>query len=245
VRWSRALGAGELPDEIELPAGTYRLERRMTHGFAAATAAYARDGHRVVLKAGRRAPLLFLPLGWVGRWLTRREAAYLGALQDLPGIPPLTALVGDDALVHEFVEGRPMDKHDDLPAEFFDQLDALIAAMHARGFAFTDLSKYENVLVGDDGRPWLVDLQTAWEHPAPPERRRRWLPDFVARRVLLHLQAHDLHMCLRHRGRILPDSLSAEQRARLARRGFLHRLHHALTAPWRRRRRRRGVARRA
>jgi len=67
--------------------------------------------------------------------------------------------VGATGFLHDFVPGT--DLHADLPltAEFFGQLEKLFADLHERHVAYVDSNKRENILFGEDGRPWLIDFQ--------------------------------------------------------------------------------------
>jgi hypothetical protein len=65
--------------------------------------------------------------------------------------------------------------------------------MHRRGIAYVDLHKRENIIVGDDGRPYLVDFQISFDMTHP---RLRWLPgvqfafDQLCVGDLYHLEKH-------------------------------------------------------
>ena len=44
---------------------------------------------------------------------------------------------------------------------FFDRLEERVDALHDRGIALGDLH-HRDVLVGEDGSIWIIDLATAW-----------------------------------------------------------------------------------
>ncbi|MCB9853288.1 MAG: hypothetical protein H6819_09355 [Phycisphaerales bacterium] len=195
--WLRALGRHELPETLSAAQENYRLVKTFKHDFFAATGLYESDSSRVVLKVGRQASLLGIPMRWTGRFLFRRESRLLKKTQHLDGVPRLTAVWQDTGLIHEYVEGRPLAKNDALPDGFFPRLEKLIADMHALGIAYVDLEKRENVLVGDDGGPWLFDFQIAWD-------RAGW---FGSRWILRILQKSDRYHLLKHWRRLRPDQL--------------------------------------
>jgi RIO-like serine/threonine protein kinase len=129
--------------------------------------------------------------GWLARLFARREQRALEALAGLEGVP---RLVRDPALesarpgasvLRSWIEGRPLSRAEVLPEDFFEQLDRLVAAVHARGVCHNDLHKEQNILVGSDGLPSLVDFQLASVHA-----RRGALFASRAREDLRHVEKH-------------------------------------------------------
>ena len=53
-----------------------------------------------------------------------------------------------------------------MPDAFHQELRGVIATMHERGLAYVDLHKAENIIVGEDGRPYLIDFQISFARPA-------------------------------------------------------------------------------
>jgi hypothetical protein len=118
---------------------------------------------------------------WIAHVLLAREAHALRALEGTPGVPQLSdapawvgapSLAGEvpaerDVLVRTFVEGQALHRAEQLPEDFFERLAELVAEVHERGVCHNDLHKEQNVVVGEDGRPGLVDFQLASLHPRP------------------------------------------------------------------------------
>ena len=136
---------------------------------------------------------------WIARRLAARERVALAALEGTSGVARL--LSSDrleavpsadgrvprpvDVLLRSWVPGRPLHRAEELPRDFFDNLDALVAVLHRAGVCHNDLHKEQNVLVGEDGLPWLVDFQLASVHPRRGRRfRARVLDD------LRHVEKH-------------------------------------------------------
>jgi hypothetical protein len=188
---------------------------------------YASDARRkVVLKVGRTTSFFGLPLGWLGRWLCRRELRFYASLRDLPNVPPILGTFGDTGFVHAYVEGRPLSKDATVPDGFFGQLDALVAELHRRGLAYVDTDKPQNILIGDDGRPHLIDFQISFDLDTLGG-------DHPLGRLALHaLQREDRYHVLKHKRRLRPDELSADERERAGRRSGVIRLHRAVTKPY-------------
>ena len=229
----KALGRKPIPEQIEVQGSSYTRRRVFKNDFFAVTCLFEGPAGRVVLKVQRQAPFLLIPLGWVGRLLASRETAALERLQDLDGIPRLIGRWGKTGVVREYIEGHPLARGERVPDDFYDRLRALTEAMHDRRMAYVDLEKCENVLVGDNGRPYLIDFQIAW-YVSPKRGGELW----PLRRLRRWLQAGDLYHLTKLQRRTRPDQLSAEQIAASYRKPWFMRLHRVVAAPltWGRRR---------
>jgi hypothetical protein len=221
-----ALGKEGLPRHFTLGGSSYRLTLPVKHDFFAATGFYENeDGRRVVLKMSRTQDFAGVPLQWLGKWLCRREMRFYNKLADLPNVPPVLGTVGKTGFVHAFVEGRPLSRDRPVPDGFFDQLGALLDALHARGIAYVDTNKPENILLGDDGRPHLIDFQISWDV-------EELYNTFLNRWFLRRLHRADIYHLLKHKKRLRPDEMTAEEMERAERKGWLIRAHRFVTKPY-------------
>jgi len=129
---------------------------------------------------------LFPGAGWLARRLLARERRALAVLAGLDGVARLVeARPAAAVLERSYLEGVPLCLAESLPRDFFERLEELVRALHARGVCHNDLHKEGNVLVGADGRPALVDFQLASLHP---RRGRRFAAR--AREDLRHVWKH-------------------------------------------------------
>jgi len=231
--WLLALGREGAPEEIVLADERYRLERVFKHDFFAFTALYGGGRRRVVLKIGRKASLCGLPLAWIGRLHAWHESRCFREVQDLEIVPRFTGRWGRHGLTHEFVQGHPLERGERVPDDFFDRLRSGLREIHERKMAYVDLEKPENVLVGDDGRPYLFDFQISWHWPArfggdlwPLSFVRRWL------------QNSDVYHVQKLQRRTRPDLMSAADLSASHRRPLHIKLYGGLTRPITRLRRR-------
>jgi predicted Ser/Thr protein kinase len=120
-------------------------------------------------------------LSWAARTfvagpLLRREARALAALAGLPGVPRLLAST-PTSLVMERMPGDTLfaRRKKGMSPETAADLERLLAALHARGFAHGDIGR-RDVLVAADGTVRLVDFATAVGPGLPPFLWRLLLP---------------------------------------------------------------------
>ena len=221
-----ALGKEGLPRQFTLDGTRYYLTLPVKHDFFAATGFYEdAGGTRVVLKMSRTQDFAGVPLEWLGKWLCRREMRFYNKLSDLPNVPPVLGTVGKTGFVHAFVEGRPLSKDRPVPDGFFDQLGALLDTLHARGIAYVDTNKPENILLGDDGRPHLIDFQISWDV-------EELIDTSLNRSFLQRLHRADVYHLLKHKKRLRPDEMTPEEMERSERKGGLIRTHRFVTKPY-------------
>lgn len=104
----------------------------------------------------------------IGPLLAHREARALDALRGLSGIPALLARPDRRSVLMEHLPATPIGRasHPDWPL-YFASLERLIDAMHDRGVAHCDLRSPDNTLVGESGKPVLVDFVASVRRPGP------------------------------------------------------------------------------
>lgn len=222
----RALGKHELPETIAVSGVEYRLVRSVKHDFFAATGFYDdAAGRRVVLKIGRVQDFAGLPLLWLGRRLCRRELRFYRRLHDVAQVPRVLGTVGQTGFVIEYVDGRPLSDCPGVPDGFFRELQDLVAKLHARGVAYVDANKMQNILVGRDARPHLIDFQISCD-------MQTLGGGWINRRALAHFQGEDAYHILKHKSRLRPDEMTPDERRRAERRSLLVRAHRLLLKPY-------------
>lgn len=224
--WLRALAAEDLPASVIIGGATYRRLRTFKHDFFAATGLYEGDEQKIVVKIGRTAPLFGMPLRWLGRVLTEHEIRLYMLAQGVVGVPKFVGMWGATGFAHEYVEGCPLSKDVVLSDGFFGQLAAILEALHRREIAYVDLEKRENILLGDDERPYLIDFQISWHLPA-----NRGGNTFFFRLIRDMLQDSDRYHLFKHWRRLRPDQLSRSEADRFGRPPFWIRWHRWVFRP--------------
>ena len=197
-------------------AGEHRIRAVLKEDrYARSTLLEDGAGRRYVLKESivRLPPGVRIPP--LAALLARHEADLYAHLAGTPGIPRLVSRPRPDAFLREYVEGATVRDTPRIPDGFFADLERVLSAVHARGVAYVDLAKEENVIVGADGRAWLVDFQVSLSREGP-------LRPLVAR-----FQREDLYHLSKMRLRRRPDEATDEDRRRVAGRSRLARLHRA------------------
>jgi Phosphotransferase enzyme family len=116
--------------------------------------------------AVRRVPTRVPIVAAIARLLQARERRALRVLAGLPGVTQLLDHRSSlrSAQLRSWLPGQPLALADPLPRDFFERLEELVRSVHTRGVCHNDLHKEGNILVGDDGRPALIDFQLASVH---------------------------------------------------------------------------------
>lgn len=226
----RALGRDEPPATIIIEGCRYSRESVLKHDSWAATAVFSDPGgHRVACKFNRTHRLFCVPMRWLGRRLAQREWKALQRLSGTEGVPTPVGPVSADgmllpnAVAHRWIEGETFKPWLRVDEHFFPRLREVIATLHSLDMAYVDMSKWENILIGNDGRPYLLDYQIHFHLP------RRW----PARWMLRWFQSADLYYLHRQWLRARPDQVSPEDREAWMRQPGLVYVCETLGAPWR------------
>lgn len=218
-----ALGNKELPASVEMAGKTWRKVKVFKHDFFAATGMYESGaGELAVLKIFRPRSFLLLPYGLLSRLERRHEEKIYLRLQDTGHIPKWLGRYGKTGFMHEYVPGGHLNKGTKVRDDFFTNLEALLKTMHQRGMAYLDTNKPDNIIVGDDGKCYLIDFQITWVQPPFPLNLLTW-PFFAI------FKDSDLYHLRKHWRRIVPGSISDEEFRRL--RPWYIKIHRRIADP--------------
>jgi tRNA A-37 threonylcarbamoyl transferase component Bud32 len=146
----------------------------------------------------------------VARLFVRREREVLRHLSGLPGIPKLLPCNDPLRIRTQYIPGQSINrfKAGGLPSEVFQRLEALVESMHERRIVHLDLRQRKNVLIRDDGQPFLLDFTNAI---------RFRLRGGLARWVFERLVTVDRSALLKYKNRLFPGLLTEADREDLRR----------------------------
>ena len=154
----------------------------------------------------------------IGRFLIWREKKAYRRLKGLEGVPALYGVVEGLALVLEEIQGRSiegLDKEVRLPVQFFEALGDLVEKIHRRGLCHCDLKRAANVLVGNQGQPYIIDWSAAIL-----ETEFRFFPaSLIYKRFLLD----DRHAVIKLQLRHCPEAVDPEDLRRYQERSAVER----------------------
>lgn len=175
------------------------------------------DGIRAVVKDYSSNKFFFR--NTAGRFLVWRERKAYRKLKALRGVPTPYRVVDGLALVLEQIPGRDLKKvkrEMQIPEAFFDDLKDLVDSLHIHGVAHCDLKKATNILVGNDGLPYIIDWGASIS-----EKEFGFFPlNSIYRRFVL-----DDHLAvIKLKFRYAPHAITQEERKRYMERGGLERL---------------------
>ncbi len=166
----------------------------------------------MVKDAGRR-HLLFR---WtIGLWLIRNEWKIYRRLDGIEGIPRVIERIDRFAFVTEYVPGSPLGRGGNLPASFFEQLGKVLKEVHSRGVVHLDLRHKGNILLSEDGKPFIIDFNSSLAFGERGLLRRLLFP--VLRWV-------DYGGLLKLKERVSPSLMTSEERSFLRRFNKLRKL---------------------
>ena len=117
----------------------------------------------------------------IGIFLTRREARALRKLSGVSGIPDEVKQCCAYCLRYRYMDGETLgsvsNQKKKLPRSYFLEAEKLLAEMHSRQIAHLDLRRGDNWIVRTDGKPGIIDFQSAILITLLPEKLQQKLYD--------------------------------------------------------------------
>jgi RIO-like serine/threonine protein kinase len=146
----------------------------------------------------------------IGRFLIWREKKAYKRLEGLSGVPALFGSLGGIALIIEEIQGidiGTMEARGTTPdKKFFRDFKKLIDIFHERGIAHCDLKRALNIIIGDDGNPYIID----WAASISKSEFRFFPLNLIYERFVLD----DLNAITKIKLKYCPESVSPEEKRR-------------------------------
>jgi len=134
------------------------------------------EGQAFMVKDVRRRNFF---LRWtLGLWLIQQEWKIYSRLKGLKGIPQPVERIDRFAFAMEFIPGVPIERGEIIPPAFFSDLDQVLKAIHSRGVVHMDLRHKGNILVSEQGKPFLIDFNSSFAFKDKGILRRYLFPLF-------------------------------------------------------------------
>ena len=152
---------------------------------------------------------------FIGIISNRREAFIYRKLKRLPGIPEWACWIDRYAIAVHYVPSRNASelKSGELTPAFFKRLREIVDAIHDRGVVLCDLRNIKNIMLGEDGEPYLIDFSTAFQKGAWWNAPKNFLYEIFYQDDLLGIAKLKKHCA--------PGLLTEEERIGLERGLFL------------------------
>lgn len=143
-------------------------------------------------------------------WMLRHEYRIYRCLLEVEGIPKCYGLLENRYLVLEYIKAKTLREHaPDSDDNFYQDLFILIQKIHACGVAHMDLKRKDNILITEEGKPYLIDFGVA----SKCRSKRAFLS-----RYLFHIGKHfDLNAWVKHKYRRQYNQVSVEDQQYLRR----------------------------
>ena len=114
-----------------------------------------------------------------------------------------------------------------LPEDFFDNLANLLHQIHQKSVLYIDMNKLGNIIIGTDGKAYLIDFQISlYFNPEP------LIFKSFTKRLQKVLQNADLYHLFKHKRRLSPESLRPEEEG-ISRPFPLIQMHRCIANPYR------------
>ncbi len=148
-------------------------------------------------------------------WLIQQEWKIYSRLKGLKGIPQPVARIDRFAFAMEYIPGKAVGRDEMLSPSFFSELERVLLEVHSRGVVHMDLRHKGNILVSEEGKPFLIDFNSSFAFKEGGLLRRILFP---------LLRWVDYGGFLKLKERASPSSMTTDETAFLKRFNRLRRL---------------------
>ena len=145
----------------------------------------------------------------IGRFLVWRESKAYRMLVGVQGVPTFYRVIDGLAIVIEEISGQNMEafqNDEKIPEGFFRELETLVKKIHRHGLVHGDLKRAPNTLVGEDGKPYIVD----WSSSIFEGEFKLYPLNLIYQRLIMD----DFNAIIKFKLRLCPESVSPEEKSR-------------------------------
>lgn len=163
---------------------------------------------------------MFRPLTFL---ISSHEYKMYQMIADIPGVPPVGPRFGRRGFFHRYIEGKTLyelKKDSPLPEHFFSELRKILDAIHNRRILCLDVQKLGNIILSDEGSPYLIDHQISLFLP-----KRRGILGKWSDRIFEFFVHIDLYHLYKHKRRFQKDRMT-DKELKLAQRSHLNSLFY-------------------
>jgi RIO-like serine/threonine protein kinase len=156
---------------------------------------------------------------FAGRFLVWREKKAYQRLQGIPGVPVLYGTMKGPALVMEKIQGKSLNavhQAGGIHRGFYTELVSRLDAIHNAGLAHCDLKREPNIIMGDDGKPYIVDWSASIS--------RSEFGIFPLSLIFKRFVKDDLNAVIKIKLKYNPELVTPEEKARYMDRGFFEKI---------------------
>lgn len=171
-----------------------------------------REGWVVVKDVSKKNLFIRWTIGW---WLISKEWRTYSKLRGIEGIPRVLQRIDRFAFAMEFIEGRPLERRERPPSSFWTALEKVLDEVHRRRIVHLDLRHKGNILISDEGKPFLIDFNSSFSFA------KGWPLNSLLFPLLVRI---DRGGFLKLKERVAPSLLTSEERAFLTRFNRLRKL---------------------
>jgi len=188
------------PEKTIINGATYTYEKILKDDFFSVNILYKNDqGRRFVLKLSDFRFILGILFRPFAAMMSSHEYKIYKMVADINGVPELGPRLGWRGYYHEFIEGKTLhelvDTPEVLPKDFFSRLKDIVDQVHNRRILYVDMNKKGNIIMSDDGRPYLIDFQISMYF-----KKHRWWPWRLTDRIFNRLIQEDIYHVYKHKG---------------------------------------------
>lgn len=205
------------PEKTIINGETYTYEKILKDDFFSVNVLYKNDkGRRFVLKLSDFRFLFGILFRPFAAMMSSHEYKIYKMIADIEGVPELGPRLGWRGYFHEYIEGKTLhelkESPEVLPENFFNELLDIVNQVHKRRILYVDMNKKGNVIMSENGKPFLIDFQISQYF-----KKRRWILGRLIDNVFNRLIKEDIYHVYKHKKRYQKHLMTEEELKRAVR----------------------------